>query len=181
MHLKFGSFTSKLLLCIFFCLGGGWLTGLITQYGVKKWYPHLIKPYGTPPDITFPIVWTILYISMAISLALLWDSNRNAKSKGKAFLFFGVQLGLNFIWSWLFFYLQRPGLALLDIICLWTTLLLTIIYLWEQTRLGSLLLFPYLLWVTYAAYLNLFIGFIIECFPKCKKLLQTTLQKLFVP
>ncbi len=149
-------FLKVLFPCLFLCLGGGWLTGLITQHGVKNWYPHLIKPYGTPPDITFPIVWTILYIFMGISLALLWASSSRTGKK-KAFLFFGIQLFLNFNWSWLFFYLQNPGLALIDIVSLWLSIALTISYFWDRTKLGSFLLIPYLVWVTYAFYLNLFI------------------------
>ena len=143
------------LLALLICLGGGWLSGLLTEQGLKDWYPHLIKPPGTPPDITFPIVWTILYTFMAISLTLLWVSH--TKEKKRAFLFFAVQLFLNFIWSYLFFYLERPGLAFFDITLLWICLLLTVVFFWRHTRLGSYLLFPYLGWVTYASYLNLFI------------------------
>lgn len=150
-----GPFVQKLFPCLLLCLGGGWMTGLVTQHGVKTWYPHLIKPYGTPPDITFPIVWTILYVFMAIALTLLWTSN--TKGKKAAFLLFIIQLFLNFIWSWLFFHLQEPGLALLDIVLLWFTILLTIKYFWTHTRYGSYLLMPYLAWVTYAFYLNVFI------------------------
>jgi benzodiazapine receptor len=149
------SFIQKLFPCLILCLGGGWLTGLVTQHGVKEWYPHLIKPYGTPVDVVFPIVWSILYIAMAIALALLWTSHTTGKKV--AFLFFTTQLILNFIWSWLFFYLQEPGLALVDVVLLWFSILLTISFFWPHTRYGSYLLLPYLVWVTYAFYLNLFI------------------------
>lgn len=149
------SFTQKFLLCLILCLGGGWLTGLTTQHGVKEWYPHLIKPYGTPADIVFPIVWSVLYISMAVGLTLLWISKTSGKKL--AFLFFTIQLFLNFIWSWLFFYLQEPGLALVDIVLLWFSILMTICFFWTHTRYGSYLLVPYLVWVSFAFYLNLFI------------------------
>lgn len=129
--------------------------GLITRHGVKEWYPLLAKPPGTPPDILFPIVWTILYIFMAIALALLWSSN--TQNKKAAYLFFGLQLFLNFIWSWLFFYMQTPALALIDIILLWLLIAFTIKLIWRHTELGSYLLIPYFIWVTYAVYLNLFI------------------------
>lgn len=149
------SFIPKFFLCLILCLGGGWLTGLITQHGVKEWYPHLIKPYGTPIDIIFPIVWSILYVFMAMALALLWISK--TAEKKKASLSFAIQLFLNFIWSWLFFYLQQPALALIDLVLLWFFILLTIRFFWEHTRYGSYLLIPYLVWVSYAFYLNLFI------------------------
>lgn len=149
------SFVGFFLPSLLLCLGGGWLTGLVTEHGVKNWYPHLLKPYGTPPDIVFPIVWTILYTLMAIALTLLLISP-TAKKK-IAYTLFGVQLFLNFIWSWLFFYLQRPDLALIDIVFLWFFICLTICFFWRHTRLGSLLLLPYLFWVTYAVYLNVYI------------------------
>lgn len=149
------SFIERLFLCLLLCLGGGWTTGLLTQHGITDWYPHLIKPYGTPPNVVFPIVWTILYIFMAFALALLWTS-KTAKKK-KAFLLFAIQLLLNFSWSWLFFYLQQPGLALVDITLLWLSIFFTIRCFWRHTRYGSYLLILYLAWVTYACYLNLFI------------------------
>ncbi|MEI8124283.1 MAG: TspO/MBR family protein [Parachlamydiaceae bacterium] len=142
-------------LSLLLCLGGGWLTGLATQDGVKEWYPHLVKPKGTPPDIVFPIVWTCLYLLMAISLTLLVLSRTIDKTK--AYFFFGVQLFLNFIWSWLFFRLQQPGMALVDLIVLWIMVCFTIVQFRRHTAFGSYLLLPYLAWITYAGYLNLFI------------------------
>lgn len=149
------SFIKIFSVSLVLCLGGGWLTGLLTQHGVKNWYPHLVKAPGTPPDIVFPIVWTILYFFMALALTLLWKSPTNRKKA--AFWLFGAQLTFNFIWSWLFFYLQRPDIALIDIVLLWISLFLTIGSFWRHTRYGSYLLVPYLAWVTYAFYLNLFI------------------------
>lgn len=145
----------KFLLCLLLCLGGGWLTGWITEQGVREWYPSLIKPRGTPPNVVFPIVWTILYIFMALALTLLWVSKTTKKKT--AVVLFGVQLLLNFSWSWLFFYLERVGLALVDITFLWISIFLTVICFWRHTRYGSYLLLPYLAWVAYAFYLNLFI------------------------
>ena len=148
-------FIEKFLLCLLLCLGGGWLTGLITEQGIKEWYPSLIKACGTPPNVVFPIVWAILYIFMAIALTLLLVS-KIAKKK-IAVLLFSIQLLLNFSWSYLFFYLEQVGLALVDITLLWICIFLTIIFFWRHTRCGSYLLLPYLAWVSYALYLNLFI------------------------
>lgn len=147
------SVIKKFIPCLILCLGGGWLSGLFTQHGLKHWYAHLIKPYGTPPGIVFPIVWSILYTMMAIALTLFWTSK--SKQKRIAFVFFGTQLFLNFIWSYLFFYLENPGLALIDLTLLWVFLLLTIRAFFVHTKLGSYLLLPYFGWVTYAFYLNL--------------------------
>ncbi len=148
-------FIEKFLLCLLLCLGGGWLTGWVTEQGIQEWYPSLLKPRGTPPNQVFPIVWTILYIFMAIALTLLWVSKTTKKHA--AVLLFSIQLLLNFSWSWLFFYLEQVGLALVDILFLWICILLTIICFWRHTRYGSYLLLPYLVWVSYAFYLNLFI------------------------
>jgi tryptophan-rich sensory protein len=149
------SYIGKAFLCLLLCLGGGWVTGLLTQYGIQEWYPNLIKPYATPPNIAFPIVWTLLYVFMATALFLFWISKTT--NKKKAFVVFMIQLLLNFSWSWLFFYLQQPGLALFDSILLWFFIFLTIRCFWRHTRYGSYLLIPYLVWVTYALYLNAFI------------------------
>lgn len=148
-------FLGKCSLCLLLCLGGGWLTGLVTEQGMREWYPSLIKPNGTPPNIVFPIIWSILYIFMSIALTLLWISKTTQKKA--AILLFSIQLLLNFSWSWLFFYLEQVGFALVDITLLWLCIFLTSICFWRYTRYGSYLLLPYLAWVSYALYLNLFI------------------------
>jgi translocator protein len=152
--MKISFFLKKLPLSLLLCLGGGWLTGLITQQGVQQWYPHLTKPFGTPANIVFPIVWTILYFLMSIALALIW--NIDTKQKSRALLFFAIQLFFNFSWSFFFFYFHNIGLALVDISLLWIFIFLTMREFWNYTHLGTFLLLPYLVWVTYALYLNLF-------------------------
>lgn len=152
---KTKNFIEKFLLCLLLCLGGGWLTRLISEQGIKEWYPSLIKACGTPPNVVFPIVWAILYVFMAIALTLLWVSK--TPKKKIAALLFSIQLLLNFSWSYLFFYLEQVGLALVDITLLWMCIFFTIIFFWRHTRYGSYLLLPYLAWVSYALYLNLFI------------------------
>lgn len=145
-------FIRKFIPSLLLCLGGGWLAGLLTGDGIKQWYPQLNKPVSTPPDYLFPIVWTILYTMMALSLALLWQS-KSAKKK-RSFVYFGIQLFLNFIWTFLFFYLESPGIAFIDIVLLWIFIVVTICSFWKHTHWGSYLLFPYLVWVSYAVFLN---------------------------
>lgn len=83
--------TCKVFVCsLGLCVGGGWLTGLLTQHGVKEWYPQLIKPYGTPPNALFPIVWTLLYIFMAAALTIVWRGK--SEKRTKALFFFLAQL-----------------------------------------------------------------------------------------
>lgn len=148
-------FKLKLLLLLVICVGGGWLTGFLTETSVQAWYPSLIKPAWTPPNVVFPIAWTILYICMAVAATLVWASKTGQKAP--AFIAFGVQLFLNFIWSFLFFYLENPLLALVDIILLWLAVLITIGIFWRHSRAAAYLLIPYLIWVSYAFCLNLFI------------------------
>ena len=145
----------KLFLCLLLCVGGGLLAGLITEESVRTWYPTLVKPAWTPPNFVFPIAWTILYALMGIAVWLVWESPTSHKNT--AFSFFGIQLFLNFIWSYLFFYLYNPGLALLDILLMWIAIVVTIWAFWRHSKIASLLLVPYLVWVSYAFTLNWFI------------------------
>jgi benzodiazapine receptor len=148
-------FYIKLFFSLLICVGGGWLTGIITEESVKTWYPTLQKPAWTPPNIVFPIVWTALYTLMAISLALVWSSDK--KNKKYPLGLFAIQLFLNFIWSGLFFYFRSPGLALLDLILLWFAILLTISFFWLYSKTAAYLLIPYLAWVNFAFFLNYYI------------------------
>lgn len=125
----------KFLASLILCVGGGWLTGLVTTASVKQWYPHLIKSPLTPPDIVFPIVWTILYFLMALSLTIVWNSH--STQKAKALLVFCLQLALNFIWSLLFFYLKSPDFALCDILLLWMCLAYTVVLFWKVSKVAA--------------------------------------------
>jgi tryptophan-rich sensory protein len=146
---------SKLITSVVICLGGGWVTGLFTNSGLKSWYPSLIKSSLTPPPIIFPIAWTILYLLMALSLYLVWVAP--GKNKRFAFCLFGMQLFFNFIWSFIFFYEQDPSLALVDIVCLGVSIAATMIAFSKLSRPAVWLLVPYILWILFAFYLNLFI------------------------
>lgn len=148
-------FYKNLFFCIVLCLGGGWFMGLITRQGINDWYNHLIQPPGTPPNIVFPLVWTVLYVLMALSLALFLSSP--SSDKKLPLVFFALQLILNFSWSWLFFGLKSPGAAMLDLVLLWACIIGTMILFKKHSAISTYLLIPYLAWVTYAGYLNLFI------------------------
>lgn len=145
----------KLFPCILLCLLVGWIGGFISHTSITTWYPALIKPSWTPPNWVFPIVWTILYIMMGVSLWLVWISD--TQNKLLAYILFGIQLGLNFLWSWIFFYQQHPLFALVDILLLWVAIGGTYLAFRKHSGLAAFLLIPYLLWVTYAISLNFFI------------------------
>ncbi|OGO87680.1 MAG: TspO protein [Clostridiales bacterium GWF2_36_10] len=116
-------------------------------------YNELSLPDLSPPAIVFPIVWTILYILMGISAYLIYSSN--SMYKNAAFKIYGIQLLLNFIWSPVFFKMQKCLLAFIILVFLWVAIILMIRVFQRINRLAAYLQIPYLLWVTFAGYLNL--------------------------
>lgn len=142
----------KLLLSIAIPLLAGGLSALIS--GGTEIYTEIKRPPLSPPGIVFPIVWTILYILMGISLYLISISDKKA-DKSTAYLLFGIQLFLNFIWSPIFFGAQQFLVAFIVLILLWIFTLLMIIVFYNISKPAGLLQIPYLIWLTFAAYLNL--------------------------
>ena len=124
------------------------LTGSIARPGA--WYHALSQPAGTPPDVAFPIAWTLLYIAMAVAAWRVW----RAAGVGTALGLFALQLVLNALWMPVAFGAQALGWALLIIVALWIALAATLAAFWRADRLAGLLLAPYLVWVSYAVYLN---------------------------
>lgn len=141
--------TAALLLCF----SGAWVGRVVTHHHLAGWYAEIKKPAWTPPGATIGIVWTILYTMMAVSLWLIWKK-KTQSSKSRAYLFFGIQLFLNFIWSLLFFGLESPALALVNIALLLISIGLTIKTFYRIDRFAAYLLIPYLIWVAYASSLN---------------------------
>ncbi len=147
MHLrKWVGLAGWLGLCFGVAFGAG-------QFEPGEWYAQLQRPTWAPPNWLFGPVWTALYATMAVAAWLVWKENGFSGARGPLGLF-GVQLGLNFTWSWLFFGLQEPGLALAAIVALWVAILATVVVFWRVRPLSGGLLVPYLLWVTFAAALN---------------------------
>jgi translocator protein len=128
---------------------GSWFTSA----SVKSWYPTLMKPAGTPPAWVFGPVWSTLYAVMAAAAWLVW-TQRSVADVTLALALFFTQLVLNATWSFLFFGLRRPGLALLDILVLLATILETTANFAQFSRLAFWLMTPYVGWVSYATFLN---------------------------
>ncbi len=143
----------KLISLVSLCLGVGVIGGIVTIPQVKYWYPLLKKPVFTPPDWVFGPIWTILYLIMALSAFLVWSSTENP-NKQKALCWFSIQLGLNAVWSPVFFGSHQIFLGLWIIIALWISLLVTIFQFFKISKLAAYLLFPYIFWVSYATALN---------------------------
>lgn len=127
--------------------------GAVASVQASDFYGQLVQPVWAPPPEVFGPVWTILYSMMAISAWLVWRCGglqRNQRALG----LFLVQLGLNALWSWLFFAWQQGAVAFAEVIVLWFFILATMLSFWRVRPLAGGLLVPYLLWVAYASALN---------------------------
>lgn len=139
---------------LFTCLVVSGIGGLVTASSVGDWYTTLNKPDFNPPNWVFAPVWTALYVLMAIAAWRVWRSAETA-ARHRALQVFGIQLALNLLWSVLFFGFQQIGLALAEILLLASAIAYCAVLFWRIERLAGWLLFPYLLWVSFAAALNL--------------------------
>jgi benzodiazapine receptor len=128
--------------------------GSIASLQAEDFYRQLQRPDWAPPAWIFGPVWTTLYVLMAIAAWLVWRERRN-RSVRPALTLYVLQLGCNALWSWLFFAWHRGLLAFADIVVLWCLILATLIAFWRVRRLAGMLLVPYLVWVSFAALLNL--------------------------
>ena len=144
----------KILLCILVVNLLGGAGAFFTMYSLKDWYPSLAKPPVVPPNSVFGPVWTVLYAMMGTSFALVWHRVPSGPSKRAALRTFLAQFLLNLAWTPLFFGAHLTGVALVVIVALWIMILLTILKFRPLDRLAALLLVPYLIWVSYATYLN---------------------------
>jgi tryptophan-rich sensory protein len=141
----------KLILCILLPLLVGGISGFFTSQSIPNWYVYLNKPSFNPPNYLFGPVWTLLYILMGISFYLVISrSNVNWLLVGV----FITQLILNFFWSFIFFNLHNLGLALVEIILLWASILVMIILFYKTNKWAAIINIPYLLWVSFATLLN---------------------------
>lgn len=135
------------------CLTVSGLGGAVTATSVGDWYPKLAKPPFTPPAGVFPPVWTALFLLMAVAAWRVWRQPGGDR-RAAALNWFWGQLVLNLLWSVIFFGLQAPGWALVEIALLLATIVITLRAFWALDRWAAVALVPYLLWVAFAAALN---------------------------
>ena len=152
------------------CFG---VAAFAAQFAPGAWYADLEKPSWNPPAWVFAPVWTVLYALMAVAGWLVWRSgaragvgergrpgrapDRGAAAGGARRLALGafaLQLALNGAWSWLFFGLHLPGVALAEIVVLWCAIVATAVLFWRVRPVAGALLVPYVAWVGFAAALN---------------------------
>ena len=168
----------KLAVSIIICELAGVVGAFFTAPSIKGWYATLNKPSFNPPAWIFGPVWTTLFFLMGISLYLVWSKNFAVRqvvktSKTKAWnplsqklwagswqkanivIIFAFQLVLNLLWSIIFFNFKQPGIAFFELLMLWTAILCTIANFYRVSKPAAYLLIPYLLWVSFAGFLNL--------------------------
>ena len=143
----------KLIIALAIPLAVGGLGTLLT--GGMDSYQSLNQPPLSPPGFIFPVVWTVLYLLMGYASYRVWVSGSPRPAKKKALIFYGIQLFLNFLWPLIFFGLQWYWAAFVLLVLLWIAIYLTMYQFGQIDDTAENLLIPYLLWVTFAGYLNL--------------------------
>ena len=145
----------RIVLVVATCLVVGYLSGVVTRESITTWYPTLIKPIFNPPNWIFAPVWTMLYIMMGVAGGMIWNRIETDETNvKKAFKFFMYQLGLNALWSYLFFGLHNQLLALIEIVLLWLVIFETYNQFKKIDKVAGMLFIPYLAWVSFATVLN---------------------------
>jgi benzodiazapine receptor len=144
----------KLVISVIGCELVGFLGTPFTVSAIPTWYVTLNKPFFSPPSWIFGPVWTLLYFLMGIAFYLIWKQNSKKKPVKTANKYFLTQLGLNFIWSPIFFGLRLPLLGLVVIMAMWVLIVMTMKKFYPLSKVAFYLLIPYLLWVSFATLLN---------------------------
>ena len=142
------------LLWILLAEAVGGLAGWLTREDVKIYTDSIAQPPLSPPPLVFPVAWTILYALMGIGAARV-SLAPDGPRRSRALAIFGLQLGMNFLWSILFFKFQLFGLALVWLIALWGAILWMAFAFSRVDKVAARLQIPYLVWVAFAGYLNL--------------------------
>ena len=144
----------KLVISVAGCELVGLLGTPFTISAIPTWYVTLNRPFFAPPNWLFAPAWTLLYFLMGVAFYLIWKQDWKKKRIRAAGLIFLAQLGLNFLWSPVFFGLRAPLLGLIVIITLWLLIVLTMKKFFPLSKPAFYLLVPYLLWVSFATILN---------------------------
>lgn len=144
----------KLIGSIAICHGAGAIGSLFTTPKIPTWYASLVKPTFTPPNEVFLPVWLTLYSLMGIAIYIVWRKGFNTEGAKVAFVLFWIQLGLNAIWSVVFFGFQSILGGVIIIITLWVLVLLTMARFFKISKVAGGLLVPYLVWLSIASSLN---------------------------
>jgi benzodiazapine receptor len=142
-------------LVIFFAATFG---SIATEPALEPWYRDLLKPVWTPPNLAFPIAWSILFPAMAIAAWRVWRTGPGQQNVRNALTIYGGHLIFNVAWSFGFFYMQNPELGIVLVIPLFAGVAMTMRAFWPIDRTAGMLFVPYLAWVGFAAVLNVAIA-----------------------
>ena len=142
------------IICLLIPLTIGAIGGWLTFESVKTWYITLNKPSFNPPNGIFGPVWTTLYILMGISSYLVWKQRKYVTGYNWAVIIYILQLILNLMWSYLFFYQHQIGFALIEIGVLLLAIIINSFIFYRINKTAGLLFIPYILWVSFASYLT---------------------------
>lgn len=141
-----------LLISLFIPLAVGGLSAWLTSDSMEV-YKNQYQPPLAPPGWLFPIVWTVLFLLMGVASYLVWQ--QDGAGRDSALLWYGIQLVCNFFWTLIFFNMQQYGLAFFWLAGLWVLILVTVVCFFREVPAAGWLMIPYLLWVTFAGYLNM--------------------------
>jgi translocator protein len=142
----------RFMLCLGLTLATGGL-GALASVDASSFYGTLARPRWAPAGAVFAPVWAVLYVLMAIAAFRVW--RRQGSAQTPALYLFAVQLIVNAVWSWLFFRLHNGAPAFVDVVLLWIAIVTTLVLFWRVDRIAGILFGPYLLWVSFALWLNL--------------------------
>ena len=142
----------KLIVCIAIPLAAGGIAALLTMNSMQT-FAELDKPPLSPPAWLFPVVWTILYTLMGIASYIVATSDKTYRARS-ALTVYGIQLAFNFLWSIVFFNLEAYWFAFVWLVLLWVLILITTVLFYRISKTAGYLFIPYLIWVTFAGYLN---------------------------
>jgi len=150
----------RLLISLILPQLAGVVGSFFTVSAIPTWYAGLIKPDFSPPNWLFAPVWVILYLMMGVAVYLIWQQLDKVKTAKNFLAVFWIHLFFNATWSIIFFGLQNPGIAFVNIIIIWLFILALLIKGWVIDKRAAYLLIPYFLWVSFASVLNYFIWYL---------------------
>lgn len=133
-------------------LAVAFIGGLMTDLG--PWYEQLEQPSWQPPDWLFGPAWTTVFALTALAGVLAWRKSETREARQNLLIFFSLNATLNVTWSLLFFRLQRPDWALVEVALLWLSIVALIVVCGRRRTAAGWLLVPYLAWVSFASFLN---------------------------
>lgn len=145
-------FNASLILSLIISLGTGVLSGLITREDTAAFFDTIEKAPLTPPAVVFPIVWTILFTLMGVSSYLVFRDK--CKYGNVSLAIYGMQLLFNFLWSIIFFKFEQLDIAFIWLVLLWLMVITMTTLFYQCNKTAALLQIPYIVWLTFAGYLN---------------------------